>query len=239
MLLQSEMLSKLSILNLNKTVPVFINSFNRLSCLEKLIVRLEKAGMERITIVDNNSTYPPLVEYLKSIPHTVEQLHSNLGFKGFWIAELPKKYGLEHREYVYTDPDVIPSEECPDNFLDLFYYALMKYPKAEKVGFGLRLDNLPDCYARKKEVIERESGWWSRPLEEHLYWAGIDTTFAMYRKGISVHSIDNSIRTGFPYVAEHDTWYQDSNNPSEEDLFYLEAVAYGMSNWTGEKGYWG
>lgn len=42
-----------------KNIPIIINNFNRLTCLQRLIASLEVRGYHNIYIIDNNSTYPP------------------------------------------------------------------------------------------------------------------------------------------------------------------------------------
>lgn len=48
-------------------VPIFINSRDRLGVLKKLIDWLLDAGYRNLIILDNNSTYPPLLEYYNNI----------------------------------------------------------------------------------------------------------------------------------------------------------------------------
>ena len=62
-----------------KQIPIIINSFNRLSTLKLLIASLEERGWTNIHILDNCSTYPPLLEWFKTIPYEVIHLPGNLG----------------------------------------------------------------------------------------------------------------------------------------------------------------
>ena len=45
-------------------VPFFIISFNNLTYLKNTIKSLEKYNITNICIIDNNSDYPPLIDYL-------------------------------------------------------------------------------------------------------------------------------------------------------------------------------
>ena len=45
-------------------IPIFIVVRDLLSPLQQLVAWLERAGHERIVLIDNDSTYPPMVEYL-------------------------------------------------------------------------------------------------------------------------------------------------------------------------------
>ena len=205
-----------------KQIPIIINNFNRLDSMKKLIESLEKRGYTNIYIIDNLSTYPPLIEYYKTCRYSVFQLGRNVGWKALWKSGIYKKFRKDF--FVYTDSDVVPVDECPDDFLLFFLKTLKKYKLAQKVGFSLKIDDLPDCYAMKKEVILWEQQFFQRKRDEFLYFAPIDTTFALYRPyGKRRHAFFNveMYRTAFPYMARHLPWYIDSENPDEENLYYI------------------
>lgn len=154
----------------------------------------------------------------------------------FALYEAPGVFARTRgRQFVYTDPDVIPDSECPSDALDRFAELLQRYPRANKAGFGLRIDDLPDHYAHKAAVVSWEAQFWTRPVERGAYWAPIDTTFALYRAD-GTRALD-AIRTGPPYVARHSTWYLDFDDLGEEDRFYQQRAAEhthhsrGTSHW--------
>mgnify|MGYP002241251986 FL=1 len=74
-----------------KEIPIIINNFNRLTTLRLLTETLTACGYTNIYILDNASTYPPLLEYYKTCPFTVFHLNQNLGFKALWESPLKKK----------------------------------------------------------------------------------------------------------------------------------------------------
>ena len=47
-----------------RDVAVIINRFNRVSSLRRLVKWLLDAGQKNVIIIDNASTYAPLLEYL-------------------------------------------------------------------------------------------------------------------------------------------------------------------------------
>lgn len=215
-------------------IPVIINNFNRLTMLKRLIERLEKAGCRNIHIIDNASTYPPLLEYYKTTPHTVHRLEANLGFKALWKSGLNKTLCRDY--FVYTDSDVVPVDECPDNFMQVFLEVLKSKRLARKVGFSLRIDNLPDHYTLKEKVIAHESRFYERPdATGRMYRAPIDTTFAMYRPriGLSRSFSAEAYRMAFPYQAEHLPWYNDLDNLSEEEQYYIDHTTQ-VTEWTSK-----
>lgn len=205
-----------------KNIPIIINNFNRLTCLKRLIDSLEKKGYSNIYIIDNASTYPPLLEYYSQSPYSIFRLKNNIGYLALWQTDIYKQFKNDF--YVYTDPDVVPIEECPDNFMEVFLHSLQKHKYAKKVGFSLKINNLPDCFDLKEEVIKWEKQYFKNKIDDLLYRAPIDTTFALYRprtKGGS-NSYIPMYRTAYPYEAEHLPWYVDSKNLSKEDIYYIQ-----------------
>lgn len=205
-----------------RQIPIIINSFNRLTTLERLISSLEKRGYTNIYILDNCSTYPPLVEWLRKTKYEVIHLPDNLGFKALWRHK-PSRKRFCGDYYIYTDADVELDEGCPADIIERMYTLLHeKYPYAFKVGPSIRIDDLPDCYERKQEVIDWESRFFTRPEGEHLFRAPIDTTFALYRPriGLSRRPSLEAYRMAAPYQIRHLPWYEDSANPTEEEAYY-------------------
>jgi hypothetical protein len=213
-----------------KTIPILINSFNRLECLKRLVTRLKSDGYNNIYIIDNNSTYEPLLRYFDEENLRVFRLSANVGYLAIWKCDIVKYF--INKPYIYTDPDVLPDVDCPSDYIERFYDILEQNPIVPKVGFGLRIDDLPDHYSLKQEVIKHESKFWIGKHPNDLYVANIDTTFALYRAGKKGGWwLQPAIRTGGKYVAQHLPWYSDTNNPTEEDTFYKESVTQ-STHWT-------
>ena len=61
------------------TYPVFINCRDRLAPLRTLVEWLEQAGSTEVYLLDNDSTYEPLLDYYSQTPHTVVRLGRNWG----------------------------------------------------------------------------------------------------------------------------------------------------------------
>jgi O-antigen/teichoic acid export membrane protein len=203
-------------------IPVIINSRNRLTPLLALIDALERAGTRNIFILDNDSTYPPLLRYFESTRHRVLHHGANRGPYGFWDSPFWRLFRNDF--YVYTDPDVVPCEDCPNDFMQLFYDTLRADKALGKVGFGLRIDDLPD-YVDKTKVIGWEKIHWDKPVNGVLYDAPIDTTFALYRPRARGGFWCRAYRTGAPYLARHMPWYSNPNQPTEEDEFYARTAS--------------
>ena len=120
-------------------------------------------------------------------------------------------------------------------FLVTLFKELKKHPFARKIGFSLRIDNIPDSYIHKEEVINLEKQYYLKPAEGGLYRAPIDTTFALYRPrvGLSRSRSVEAYRTAYPYQAEHLPWYNDSSNLSEEEQYYISHCTH-ITEWSSK-----
>ncbi|MBL7858079.1 MAG: hypothetical protein JNM57_10365 [Cyclobacteriaceae bacterium] len=214
---------RLKILSVHN-IPVIINNFNRLTYPLQLISFLEKCGFRNIIILDNNSTYPPLLEYYKSCKHKVFQEQRNYGHLALWESGIYNRYKWNY--FIYTDADVVPSEACPVTFIEHFKNILDADYYLDKVGFSIRIDDLPDSFALKAKIIEYEKNYWSKEYCPGVYKAPIDTTFALYKpfsslKAGEIYTLE-AVRVGFPYTIRHMPWYVDSKHLQAEELYYLE-----------------
>lgn len=211
-----------------KKIPIIIISFNQLHYLRKLINFLKERDYNNIVIIDNNSTYKPLLEYFKTIKNTVvlHQLNENWGHLVFWKnKELFDKYSKGY--YVVTDADIVPVENCPEDFILHFKRILDKNNNITKVGFSLRIDDLPDSNPNKLKIIKWEEKYWEKTNGDGNYLANIDTTFALYRPNYQYNEIGffSAIRTKKPYQVRHGGWYLDAENLSEEQVYYFETCS--------------
>ena len=205
-----------------KNYPVIINNFNRLAYLQQQIDWLLKCGHKNLHIIDNSSTYGPLLNYYKKVPAVVYMLDKNMGHESFWKTHLHQRFGKYF--HVYTDPDVLPNDDTPSDFMEYFKNLLDKYPTIQKVGFGLNFNDLPDYYPKKAEVIKWESSLYNHEIEPGIFKSKIDTTFALYRPGASFQCWENTLRTGNPYMLKHMPWYENPANTDEETRHYIEKI---------------
>lgn len=183
-----------------------------------------------IIIVDNNSTYPPLLEYYERIKGLsrmkIIHLKENLGHKAPWMAGIVDTSDF----YVVTDPDLdltgIP-EDWPQKCIE----GIARFG-VDKCGFSLDETKTPranpaymlDEFGKYPEG--NPIAW--KPLPHGFHDYPIDTTFAVYAPGVKQHSICG-VRTGRPYTARHLPWHivlkHDSNDnaiqiPMDEELYY-------------------
>lgn len=210
-----------------KNIPIIIINFNQLFYLKLLISALLKKGYSNIIIVDNNSTYKPLLDYYNSKPLGIKihRLKTNHGHLSFWKEQgLVKKYTQGY--YVVTDPDIVPLEDCPEDFLETFRKLLDKAYDRTKVGFSLKIDDLPKHNPQVQVIKDWESQFWTFKIHPEAYKAEIDTTFALYRPNYKYKrkNFTKAWRTDFPLQAIHGGWYINPNELTEEQSYYLKTA---------------
>lgn len=214
--------------------PIFINCRDRLTTTVQLVNWLESVGQENIYLVDNDSTYEPLLEWYKKTNHKVIYLKTNGGHIAPWSYGIVEQYAKDSF-YIVSDPDVLPTEDCPNDAIDYFKDLLDKYKDRTKCGFGIKIDDIPNHFKYKDQVIKHESQYndWFGP-EQKILFAPIDTTFALYRPGASA-DISLSIRTTSPYLCRHLPWYVDSLSPGEEESFYVDNADNTINSWSHKR----
>lgn len=214
-----------------KAIPVIINNYNRLECLQSQLDWIKRVGLRNVFIIDNASEYPPLLKFYKQTDCTVLALDKNVGFEALWKTVIFQRFRNSY--YIYTDPDIVPDEACSFDAIEHFYRLLQEYPQVDKVGFGLVIDDLPEHYPLKEKVVNWEQKFWQTKVEENVYEAPIDTTFALYRPGAKGGSELRALRTGGKYVARHTSWYTNPEAMTAEERHYA-AKANRSGSWTAE-----
>lgn len=219
-------------MNFYKDIPIIIICRDRLTPLKVMVNRLEDMGYQNLVFIDNESTYEPTVKYLSELQEKGEILikSPNLGHRVLELSGIYTRYN--EKPFVLTDCDCIPAKECPNNFLEHFY-NIMQETKVAKVGFSLKIDDLPDSYNQKEEVIKWESQF-RHPSKEFVYgWkAPIDTTFALCNISTTGSYQDNSVRCSEPYSCHHFTWYYDSKNLPEDEIYYRNHKLNEVGHWS-------
>ncbi|HEY7425200.1 MAG TPA: hypothetical protein VH682_13295 [Gemmataceae bacterium] len=217
-----------------KSIPIFINARDLFAPMARLVDWLLNAGYTRVHILDNDSSYPPLLEYYERMRKDIRiiPLGVNVGHTAIWDLKILERLNVSG-PFVYSDPDIVPIAECPPHVVDFFLEVLRAFPNKTKVGFGLCIDDLPDHYKFKRKVIVWESQFWETKLTPKLYDAPIDTTFALYRPGSGYDLC--GIRSGFPYMARHAPWYENLDKPSADHAYYIRHAKAGTNNWSANE----
>ena len=222
-----------------KSIPIVIISFNQLFYLQKLVSFLLKYEYKNIIIVDNNSTYPPLLQYFKKIKTTVKihQLTDNAGHMVFWNnKEIFDLYSKGY--YIITDADIVPIETCPENFVEKLMTVLNENLRITKAGLSLKIDDIPDSNPNKSAIVKWESQFWQKKVGKGQYKSATDTTFALYKPNYKYkeNRFYKAIRLDKPYQAYHGGWYIDFKNLSDEQKYYIKTTNSSSSWKTDEQG---
>ena len=212
------------------SIPVLIINFNQLFYLKQLLGFLQERNFSNIIIIDNNSTYEPLLAYYREITPNVkiERLEYNGGHNVFFKNKsLRQQYGKGY--FILTDADIVPNPHLPNDFVKkMISYLDQYFNRITKVGFALEIQSIPDHYLLKDKVQQWEKNFWTEELEKEVYLAEVDTTFALYKPNYPEWFHNNSfysaLRLSGDFTAVHGGWYMNSNNPTEEQKYYLKTA---------------
>jgi hypothetical protein len=177
-------------------------------------------GINRIFIVDNQSTYPRCHDwYNEDKDVNVIKLDKNYGHGVVWELKLPEKYNSSN--YIVTDPDLDISALPDDTCLHLkSCYDKRLY--INKIGLSLEISDIPEDSIHFPSLWEKHL--WKVKSDDEVFNAPVDTTFAYYDAfRNSTYKIGGG-RTKPPYTAKHIPWYYTESMlfKDEEFLYYLK-----------------
>lgn len=223
-------------MNWHGTIPIYINNFNWLTWPKALAEFFADVPQTDVIIIDNASTYPPLLDwYAEECPCKVVRLEKNGGHHAPWkqsvILPAPVHRAMFGSEfYVVTDADLC-FDGCPKNLLDILIGGFQRLPTANKVGVSLEIDDLPEDSLLGSRARRWEQKFWRNRLDHQFYQAAVDTTFALYaietphRKAMQCNQ--NSLRSDRPYTVRHMPWYLRAGRLTEEQRYYFDSSQCG------------
>ena len=232
-------------------IPVFINNRNRVTTLKLQLQWLEThADQFKIIILDNDSSFPALLTFYKTLSKDIDlvKLNRNIGPFAAWVGGYVDQYKNNEGYYVVTDSDVVADPSCPPDFIETFKMIINSNAQLNKVGFSLDIFNIPDEQPEKWRIITSQLGAWSNNIGHNCFLTNIDTTFALYKKGLSIPYFYNvksqdidafhrpegflrGVRTGYPYLAKHLPWDPNCSHIEGEEEYYKTHVAkWGFDN---------
>lgn len=208
---------------------IYINNFNRLESLRKMCEILNRF---EIIIIDNGSTYPPLLEWYKTVPYRIIRT-VNHGRLALWKTREYASFSDQY--FVLTDSDLDLSL-IPNDWHKVLMAGL-EHQFVVKSGFSIFLNDLPDTEMASK-VKSIEGNYYKDRLHTGHYLAPIDTTFAIYdRKRLDMFRLDfdaedigiqsffySAVRAPYPYSVRHLPWYLTKENLTEEDKYYINTA---------------
>jgi glycosyltransferase involved in cell wall biosynthesis len=195
---------------------VVINNRNRLSTTKKMVEDLLKRDTNNIIIIDNESTYPPLLEWYKTLPPNVKVHYGhNYGHHAIFVSGVINE--IKEEWCFYTDADIELNPNMPNNYQEIMLNTAIKY-NCNKVALALKIDDLPEHYWLKEQVKRNEGRWWLEEVEPNVFKADTDTTFCLIKKCDQF----DSLRIAGDFTAKHTPWYLDLDNLSVEEDYYNE-----------------
>ena len=216
---------------IDKSIPVLIVNYNRCQSLMQLVEwLLHLDDVVSIIILDNASTYPPLLQYYDSLdlPNVqVIRFQKNHKLKKLIaISQTMQQYDY----YVVTDADLIPYSDTKNDILSRMKEMLDKYKDINHIGASLSIEDIPDHYPLKNVVQKWEEQFWEQPIEKGVFEACVDTTFGMYRSNSFIMELYPALRLGKNYTLKHVDWYMDPSNLCDESQYNM-AKTTSISTW--------
>ncbi len=197
---------------------VFLTSRDLLSVCDMAESLLLLNEVDKITIIDCQSTYGPLLNRYNDLPESIEILMcSNLGPRAAWL--ICRELMMEG-SYAVSDGDLDISE-WPVDAITVMRERLMSQPHLTKVGAALEIAGLPQTRLAE-QARNHESQFWSKPVAPGFFSADIDTTFAIYRNP-DWGGYGPSERCSFA-TAKHIAWHLEPGKIPADWQHYLKRV---------------
>jgi glycosyltransferase involved in cell wall biosynthesis len=200
---------------------IVINNRNRLTTTKNMVEHLLDLNKnQEIIILDNDSTYDPLIKWYKEVEDKIDIRYlKNEGHLAVWSTGIYKELG---DYFIYTDSDLELNLNMSYSY-QIFMYNLMQKYEMNKIALGIKINDLPDHYRYKNQVIRNEGRWWLEEVEPDIYKADTDTTFSLMRNiGDNMYK---SLRICKPdFICKHVPFYIDLENLDEEEKYYIENI---------------
>jgi hypothetical protein len=228
-------------LEMYKDIPIVILNRDRLDPLKEQVECLTSYGYTNIIIIDNYSTYQPLLDWYSTqtyatIFHNTLTDNSCHAFRDLVLMGHPLFTSIISNWYVFNDSDIIPAKGVPANFIEHLIEYAKKYGKS-KVGMSIEINDIDRSYPLNEWVYSYESTYWTNAIidgDVELYPHPLDTTFAVHSPGTIPTWSDDTLRVGYPYVVKHAPFYYDPLNLPTDERYYIEHLNPNSSNWSSK-----
>ena len=213
-------------------IPVFIIAFNNPTYVSSMIDQLLKYTSD-IYVIDNCSTFPPMIKLLDETKVNVIRMPQNYGHMVYLRPEIQDL--VKGDCYCITDPDLRLNQNLPSNFIEIFKNISDDY-QMYKVGFALdRLNNIrTDVTFKGKSITDWEAFVWNCRVDHpkiEMYYAEIDTTFCLINKKYKDDNLCNHIRVAGDFLCIHRPWLVTWKDELPEDELSFYRTHSKCSSW--------
>ena len=209
---------------IKKNMTVLIIGYNQYTYISSMVSQLIKYTND-IVVIDNNSTYQPLLNYYQDgYNYSLLKMDKNYGHK---VYEEKFLNGIFGNIYIITDPDLELNKKIPNNFIENLIKISNNY-KAGRVGFAIEISSpeiRSDLTYAGMPLKLWESRFWQIKIKDNtydLYNAPIDTTFCLINTIYNYAGL--SIRVAGNFTCKHLPWYINFHEKLSDDEYikYLE-----------------
>src|SRR5208337_4311098 len=151
-------------------IPVIIPTFNNVTYARNMVQQLHDRKINNIAIIDNGSTYGPMLEFLSSPGVGVKVFFGkkNLGPRHIFLDDLCLT--LLPTYFCLTDPDLGLNSDMPSTFLQELVEMTDAF-KVGKAGLALQIDDRASLRqeqfliaGRHYKIWEWEQQFWECPI---------------------------------------------------------------------------
>ena len=237
------------ILNVLKgEMPVMIICYNNGVYVENLVRQLNGFDITPV-VIDNRSSDQKTLTTLAQLAAEKQAYiaYSEKNF-GHFVGLLDPIYQQLPNHFAYTDPDLDLNKNLPKDFLQKLINLTNEY-QVYKAGFALDLlDDEPVIVASQRishtkpfdyqndfSVRQFEAQFWRLPIQHdtlEIYYARIDSTFAVYNKQQYRGDFYDAVRVAGDYSAIHLPWFPRLDIMNEDQkLAYLNSDRKKDTTW--------
>lgn len=221
-------------------VPLIIPTFNNMTYTKNIVDFFCQKNHENIIIIDNASTFEPMIDYLNNISNDIDVVFQNKNYGPRQIHS-NNLYYLLPQYFIITDPDLAFNNDFPDNFIDMLIELHGLY-QTFKIGSALNLNildsnilDVPYVIHKKTQTIRNiEESYYTNKIDQtdkfNIWKAPIDTTFSMYNKNNINFGFFESLRLDGIFLADHYGWYEPPPIPQNELDFYRNNIVDDISS---------
>jgi hypothetical protein len=215
-----------------KNMTALIVGYNQYTFIKTMVKQLEKYTSD-IIVVDNASTYQPLLDYYDlDFKYTLLKKRANYGV---YVCNDSYVQKLVGDLYLITDPDLKFNPNLPDNFIQELI-GISDHFQVNRVGFALNItedDIRTDIALGGLSVQAWESVFWKDRLmyppnpNLELYRADLDTTFCLVNRRYNGFPI----RVAGDFTCLHLPWHKNFQHQLLPGEYEIYLVNNRSTNW--------